>query len=65
MPDPNLDLARLQFRVHGPLGSPGDVAADQDHIFGAERLGLLQGFVTSFGSKDNLRLSIAIAEIKE
>ena len=48
MTDPKLDLAGLQLRIRRALRPPGDVAADQDHVLGAQGLGLFQGFVATF-----------------
>ncbi len=63
--DPDLDLAGLQLGIHGSLRPPGDVAADQDHVFRPQGLGLLQGFVTAFRGENDLRLPVTIAKIGE
>ncbi len=65
VPDPDLDLAGLQLGIHRALGPPGNVAADQDHVFGPQGLGLLQGFVAAFRGENGLRLAVAIAKIDE
>ncbi len=65
MTDPKLDLAGLQLGIHGALGPPGNLAADQDYVLRAQGLGLLQGFVAAFRREDGLCLSVTIAKIDE
>jgi hypothetical protein len=61
----DFDLAGFQLRVDGALRPPGDLAANQDHVFRPQGLGLLQSIISAFRGENGLCFSVTIAQINE